>query len=455
MKSTVAPLEENKVRLSVEIDVAEFDQTIDEAFKKIAKEVRLPGFRPGKAPRKLLEAHVGLQVARAQALQDGIPQFLAKAVKEHSVDLIAPPDIKITAGEEDGPVSFDAECEVRPEIQVPGYAGLKVQLDSLVATEEELETTLKNEMRRHGALTDVDRAAAHGDFVVLDIAGTRDGEPVPGLNTDDWTYEVGRGWVAPNFDDQLVGAKAGDELKFVGTPNGTEEPADFEVKVQRVQELVSPELTDEWVSENVGEGEITTVDQYKDSIRERLSAMKANQVRSTVVDKVAESLAGLVDVEAPKSMVDSDMQQRLQNTLRQFQSQGIALDQWLSVTGQTTDDFIANIRTQSERAVKVDLALRAIVRAEGIEVDEVDLQAEFDRIAMQVGEKAERVRAVYEKNDAIDELTVEISKTKALDWLLHNVEMVDPEGNKLENDDVLGHDHSHDHSHDGEHDHNH
>ncbi len=453
MKSTVAPLEDNKVKLSVEIDVAEFDQSIDDAFKKIAKEVRLPGFRPGKAPRKLLEAHVGLAVARAQALQDGIPQFLAKAVKEHSVDLIAPPDIKITAGEEEGPVAFDAECEIRPEIQVGGYKGLKVELTSLEPTDEELETTIKNEMRRHGSLSDVERAAAHGDFVVVDIAGTRDGEPVPGLNTDDWTYEVGRGWVSPNFDDQLVGAKAGDELKFVGTPSGTEEPADFVVKIHRVQELVIPDLTDEWVSENVGEGDLDTVDAYKASIRERLTDMKVGQVRSTVVDKVAEALAGLVDIDAPKSMVDSDMQQRLQNTLRQFQAQGIAIDQWLSVTGQTTDDFIENIRTQSERAVKVDLALRAVVRAEAIEVDEVDLKGEYDRIAMQVGENAEKVRAVYEKNDAVDELVVEIGKTKALDWLLHNVEMVDENGNRLENDNVLGHDHSHDHDHDHDHDH--
>jgi len=152
-------------------------------------------------------------------------------------------------------------------------------------------------------------------------------------------------------------------------------------------------------------------------------------------------------------MVNSDMQQRLQNTLRQFQAQGIAIDQWLSVTGQTTDDFIENIRTQSERAVKVDLALRAVVRAEAIEVDEVDLKGEYDRIAMQVGENAEKVRAVYEKNDAVDELVVEIGKTKALDWLLHNVEMVDENGNRLENDNVLGHDHSHDHDHDHDHDH--
>ena len=453
MKSTVAPLEDNRVKLSVEIDVAEFDQSIDDAFKKIAKEVRLPGFRPGKAPRKLLETHIGLEVARAQALQDGIPQFLAKAVKEHSVDLIAPPDITITAGETEGPVAFDAACEVRPEVLVPGYKGLKVELTSLSATDEEVESTLQNEMRRHGSLTDVDRAAAHGDYVVVDIAGTRDGEPVAGLNTDDWTYEVGRGWVSSNFDDQLVGAKAGDELKFVGTPNGTEEPADFVVKIQKVQELVVPELTDEWVGENVGSGEITNVAEYKESIRERLSDMKTNQVRQTVVDKVAEALAGLVDIDPPKAMVDGDMQQRLQNTLRQFQAQGIALDQWLSVTGQTTDDFIANIKEQSERAVKVDLALRAIVKAEGIEVDAVDLEGEFARIAMQVGEKAAKVRAVYEKNDAVDELSVEIGKTKALDWLLHNVEMVDEAGNKLENDNVLGHDHSHDHDHEHDHDH--
>ena len=260
MKSTVEPLDTTEgnegrtlVKLSVEVDEAEFDRDIDAAFRKIAREVRIPGFRPGKAPRRILEARIGTAPAREQALRDAIPQYLAQAVREHDVDIIATPEVDITAGQEDGPVAFDATVEVRPTVIVPGYAGLRVELPAIEVDDDDVDEPIEAERRRHGELVDVDRPAARGDFVTLDLAATRDGEPVPGLNAEDWLYEVGRGWIAEDFDEHLIGATAGDELAFTTTPTGTEEPADFTVAVKKVQELVLPELTDEWVAENIGE----------------------------------------------------------------------------------------------------------------------------------------------------------------------------------------------------------
>ena len=157
MKSTVETLEGNKVKLQVEVDEAEFDRDIDVAFRKIAREVRLPGFRPGKAPRRILEARIGFAPARQQALQDAIPRYLADAVKEHDVDIIAPPEVDITAGEDDGPVAFAATVEVRPTIIVPGYAGLRVELPPVSVSDDDVEEAVTAELRRHGSLTDVDR----------------------------------------------------------------------------------------------------------------------------------------------------------------------------------------------------------------------------------------------------------------------------------------------------------
>ena len=150
MKSTVETLEGNKVKLSVEVDETEFDRDIDVAFRKIAREVRLPGFRPGKAPRRILEARIGLAPARQQALQDAIPRYLADAVKVHDVDIIAPPEVDITAGEDEGPVAFDATVEVRPQVIVPGYAGLRVELPPIAASDDEVEAAVTAELRRHG-----------------------------------------------------------------------------------------------------------------------------------------------------------------------------------------------------------------------------------------------------------------------------------------------------------------
>ena len=159
VKSTLEPLEGNKVKLSVNVDEAEFDKDIDAAFRKIAREVRLPGFRAGKAPRRVLEARIGIAPAREQALRDSIPQYLAKAVREHDVDLIASPEVEITTGEEEGPVGFDATCEVRPEITVPGYDGLRVELPAPAATDEEVDEAVQAQLRRHGQL---DRRRAAG-----------------------------------------------------------------------------------------------------------------------------------------------------------------------------------------------------------------------------------------------------------------------------------------------------
>jgi len=454
VKSTIEALEGNKVKLSIELEEAEFDREIDAAFRKIAKEIRLPGFRPGKAPRQVVEARIGKDAARTQAIQDAIPEYLSRAVREHDVDIIATPDVELKEGQEAGVVKFDATCEIRPEITVPGYTGLRIELPSPEVTDENLEEVIIGERRRHGVLTDVDRAAATGDYVIVDLAGLRDGEPVVGLNTEDWTYEIGRGWVAPGFDDQLIGAAAGAELTFTATPNGTEIPADFVVKVQKVQTLDLPELTDEWIQNTIPE--FDSVAAWKDSTLERLTTGRLNQMRNSVVDKVTDGLAELVDIEAPESMVNGDLQGRVQNTISQFQQQGIALDQWLSATGQDPESFIEGLKAQSQKAVKVDLALRAVGVAQKIEVTDEDIESEYEMIAVRVQQSPDQVRKAYEQNDAVQDLTTQIRKSKTLDWLLHNVEFVDADGNTLERDTVLGHsDHDHDNDKDNDKDNDH
>ena len=453
MKSTLENIEDSPgkrlVKLSLTVEEAEFDRNIDQAFRKIATEVRLPGFRAGKVPRKVLEARIGLAPAREQALRDAIPEYLARAVREHDIDLIATPEVEITAGEEDGPVSFDATCEVRPEITVPGYGGLRVELPAPQATDEDIDQALKAELRRHGSLIDVDRAAEAGDHVTLDLAGTRDGEPVIGLTTEDWLYEIGQGWVAPEFDAELIGSVTGAELAFTATPNGTSEPADFAVTVKNVQEMVLPELTDEWVDENIGE--FDTVEGYKASIGDRIDEQKLGQARNVFVERVTSALAELVEIDAPEAMVNGDLQARVQNTVQQFQAQGISIDQWLQATGQDSASFVEALRVQSTKAVKVDLALRAVATAEGLEVSDDDREREYERIAMQVRQKPAQVRKAYEANDAVADLTAQILKTKALDWLLHHAEVVDPDGQPIDRELVIGHTHD-DHDHD-DHDH--
>ena len=441
------------VKLSVTIGEDEFDRDIDQAFRKIGREARLPGFRPGKVPRKVLEARIGLAAAREEALRDAVPAYLAKAVREHDVDLVATPEVELTAGTDGGFVEFEAICEVRPTITVPGYGGLRVELPSPGATEDEVDEAIDAERRRQGTLVEANRPAAKGDHLTLTLAASRDGEPVPGLNTDDWLYEVGKGWVAEGFDDQLVGATAGDELSFSANPSGMDEPADFSVTVTNVQEMSLPEVTDEWVAENLAE--VDNVQEWRDAIANRIGESKLGQARNLFMERTTSALAELVGVQVPDSMVQADLQQRVQNTVQQFQAQGISIDQWLQATGQDAGAFVESMRGTSERAVKIDLALRAVATAEALEVSEDDLNLEYIRIGTRYQQKASEIRKTYEKNDAVADLMGALRKTKALDWLLEHVEVVDPTGTSIDRQLLLGdHDgHDHDgHDHDG-HDH--
>ncbi|BAN02144.1 trigger factor [Ilumatobacter coccineus] len=447
MKSSVEVLEDNKVKVYVEVDESEFDKDIDKAFKVIAKEVNLPGFRAGKVPRKVLEARVGMGPAREQALRDAVPNYLAQAVKEHDVDLIAQPEVEITEGQESGPVEFDATCEVRPIITVPGYNGLRIELPSVEVSDDDITAAQEQELAREASLEPVERPAESGDFVIVDIAAERNGDEVIGLNTEDFSYEIGQGWVTDDFDEQLTGASAGDELTFTSTPKGTEEPADFVVKVQVVQTRELPELTDEWVDENMTE--FATVAEWTESLRESLAEQKLSVARQQAGTKINDALAELVDIDPPESLVNADLNQRVQGTIQQFQSQGIDFEQWMQATGQDPESFIEGMRGQSEQAVKVDLALRAVAVAEEITVDDDELEREYARMAMQYNQKAKDIRKAYEQNDAVPELISQIVKSKAFDVLVHGCEYVDEAGNAIDADALIGHTHDHDeHDHD-------
>ncbi|MEL6891943.1 MAG: trigger factor [Actinomycetota bacterium] len=448
MKSSVEVLEDNKVKVYVEVDEAEFDNDIDKAFKAIAKEVRLPGFRAGKVPRKVLEARIGLEAARDEALREAVPQYLTQAVREHDVDLIAQPEVEITDGQAEGPVEFEAVCQVRPEITIEGYKGMSIELPAIEVGDDDLTEAHDAELAREASLADVDRPIQTGDFLTIDLAATRDGEEVLGLNTEDWSYEVGQGWVTEDFDDQLVGASAGDTLEFTSTPKGTEESAEFTVTITQVQERTLPELTDEWVDENLGE--FSTVDEWNESLRTSLRERKLGAARQEAGAKINDALAALVAVELPEPMVAQELNQRMQQMFGQLQQQGIDVEQWMQATGQDPEAMIENMRPAAEEGVKLDLALRAVATAEGIEAGDDELEGEYARLAMQYGQKAKDIRRAYEQNDMVGDLITQIKKAKAYDLIVHECEYVDDNGAALDRDELIGQTHEDDDAEDAD-----
>jgi trigger factor len=453
MRSTVEPAEGNKVKVAVEIDEAELEPAVEAAWRQVAKEVRIPGFRPGKAPRKLLEKQFGGDFARSEALKNALPEFYSQAIIEHDVDVIAPPDLDITSGEEGGDVAFEAIVDIRPEVQVAGYDGLRVEVPRPVASDEEVDEQIDRLRSQYGELTEVDRPAGDKDYVTIDIAGTQDGEQVDGLTADDYLYLVGSGMIASEFDEQLTGAKAGDELEFdADNPSPDEDPVHFTVKVKDVKERVLPELTDEWVADAT---EFETVEELRADTRERLSSSRTEQTRVAVRNNLGAELAKLVDIDPPESLVSGEMQARLQNLAQQLGASGIRIEDWMQITGRDPEAFAEELRGAAVEAVKVDLALRAVVAAEGMEATDEDLEEEIVAMLGGMDLSVEDAIEQLRSGGQLSAVRSDIAKRKALEWLVEKSEVVDEDGEPVPEELLQApaeHDHSHDHD---DHDHDH
>ena len=431
MKSTLETLEDNRVKLSVEVDESEFDTAVNAAFKRIAKEVRMPGFRPGKAPRRLLEAQLGHQVGRDEALREAMPEYYTQAVIEHDVDVVGPPDINITGGQETGVVEFDAVVEVRPTVNAGGYDGLRIEIPSPSPSDEEIDEQLE-QMRKHYAKFEVvERAAIDGDHVTIDIAGTHDEEEIPGLTTTDYDYEVGSGAVVAEIDDHLRGASVGDELEFDAEhPDPEEEaPISFAISVKEVKEAVLPELDDAWAAET---SEFETIEELRADMVERLSGMRVAQARSAVQQNTAEALAALVLDEIPESMIDNEVNARIQDMVQRLQQQGMDVGAYLEAMGMTAESLAAEFREPAEQAVRVDLGLRSIAEAEGMNPDDEKLDEQLEVMAGMSGQSAIELRERLAEVGQLSVLRADLGKQAAMEWLTENVELIDENGDPID-----------------------
>jgi trigger factor len=434
MQSTVESIEGNKVKLHVTVPAAEFERAIDAAFRKLARDVRIPGFRPGKAPRRLLEARLGTDLAREQALRDALPEYYVGAVTEHDVDVIAMPDIEITAGQDDGDVEFDAVVEVRPVVKLTGYDELRVELPWKPVAEGDVDAQVDALRDRFADLADSEYPLIDDAYATIDITGAIGGEEVDGLTATDFLYRVGSDMVVPELDDELRGTRPGAILEFdaelperFGERAG--ETVTFRVVVKEAKQKVLPDLTDEWASEA---SEFDTLDALRDDIRARLDLMQKLQAQMAVRDRVLEEAGSLVPVEAPQPLVDDETRRRIEDMAHRLSHQGANLDQYLAATGQDPQAFVDEVREGAVKAVLADLALRAVVAQEEIEVSDDEVSAEVARVADRLGEKPEKVRRDLERRGALETVRSDVARGKALEFLVEHASVVDEEGNEID-----------------------
>ena len=430
VKSTLETLEDNRVKLCVEVDETEFDSAVDAAFKRIAKEVRMPGFRPGKAPRRLLEAQFGHQVGREEALRESMPEYYAQAVIEHDVDVVAPPEIEITGGQVEGPVQFEAVVEVRPAVNAAGYDGLRVEIPNPTPTDEEVDEQLDNLRKNFADLEPVERAAADGDHVTIDIECVHQGEPVPGLTTTDYDYEVGSGAVVAEIDENLRGASAGDEVEFEADHPDPDEAdkLEFSITIKEVKEAVLPALDDEFAKAN---SEFETVEDLHADMATRLGTMRIQQAQMAMQQNTAEALAELVTDEIPESMIENEINARLQDLVGRLQQQGMDVGAYLEAMGQTAESLTAEFREPAEQAVKVDLALRSVAELQGLVPDDDALDEYLEEMAAPAGQDPAELKSRLVEVGQLSQLRADIGKQSAMEWLTENVELVDENGDSI------------------------
>ena len=441
VRSSVETLTDHRVKLTIELDEAEFETEIEAAFKRIAREVRIPGFRPGRAPRRLLEAQLGPQAGRVEALRASLPDYYARAVVEHDIDVIDTPHIEVTEGSESGPVCFDAVVDVRPAVLVSGYDDLRVQIPSPVVDQAEISGEIDRFRQQFAEMSPVSRAAVDGDHLMIDITGTLGGETIDGLTTSDYDYRLGTGAVVPEIDDNLRGAAAGDILEF-GTshPDPDEDrKLSFRVLVKEVQETVLPDLDDEFVAANT---EFDTASEFRAALEAGQARARAMYAESVRREAIAEAVADLVTDEVPEAMVESEVDARLDHLTRDLSQRGYELADYLASIGQSRDEFETGLRLSADRSVKLDLGLRAVAAAEGLEADEGVLDAELRRAVLVAGNGAEvdaaaeaaRLRDALASSGRLSDMRSEISKRAALEWITERVELVDAEGAVIDPD---------------------
>jgi len=438
MRATAAPEEGNKVRLSVEIDETEMDEALDEVMRRLSREVRVPGFRPGKVPRRVLEARMGGPAAlRVEAIREALPDFYARAVTDAELDPIDQPEIDITSGDESGAVSFDAVVMVRPTVAIPGYGGLVVTLPGLDVPDDEITAQIDRLRATSGELAEVTRPARDGDQVTIDIHGTREGAEGAAddgdLDAEDLLYEVGSGGVVPDLDDQLRGAKVGDIFEFDSTIEALGHQVSFRVLVKDVKELVLPGLDDEWAAEA---SEFDTVEELTADITERLRQRRIVQAQLALQQKTVEALVELVTEEIPEQLVVEELRERVHDLNHRLEGQGMNLGQFLGATGRSEEEFLEELRTGALQSVKADLALRALAEVESIELTDEELDEELAAMGERLEMDVDQVREQLDRAGRLAAVRSDRRKAKAMRWLIDNVDLVDEEGRPVSRDDL-------------------
>ncbi|MBZ5733025.1 trigger factor [Nocardioides sp. TRM66260-LWL] len=432
MKSAVETLSPTRAKLTIEVPFEELKPSLDAAYKKIAQQINIPGFRRGKVPPQIIDRQVGRGVVLDEAINDVLPKKYVEALQANDLEPLAQPEIEVTRLEDNDVVEFTAEVDVKPEFELPDYDGLEAQVDDLAVSDEEVDEQVKALRERFATLSDVERAAAEDDFVTLDLVAVQDGEVVPGAEVSGMSYQVGRGGMIDGLDEALVGMSAGEEKTFTSQLVGGDlvgQDVEVQVKVTGVQEQELPEFDDEFAQLA---SEFDTAEEFRADLQERLGRGKRLEQAAAARDAVLEVLLEKVSIPLPESFVADELNSRRENIEQQLSYAGITLDKYLEDEGQTQEEFEADLERRVRDAVAAQFILDAVAKKEEFGVDQNELSQHLVRRAQQSGQDPQEFANHMFAHNHIPELVQEILRGKALAQIVESAVVKDASGNVVE-----------------------
>jgi trigger factor len=432
VKSAVETLSPTRAKLTVEVPFEELKPSLDAAYTKIAQQINVPGFRRGKVPPAIIDRQVGRGAVLNEAVNEVLPTKYMEALQENEIEPLAQPEIEVTKMDDEAGLEFTAEVDVKPDFELPAYDGLEAQVEDAEVTDEDVDTQVEALRERFGTLVDVDREAADGDFVTIDLGAAQDGETVEGGEVAGMSYKVGRGGMIEGLDEALVGMKAADEKAFSSELVGGDlvgQAVEVTVKVTAVQEQQLPDLDDEFAQLA---SEFDTVEELIADVRERLANGKRLEQAAAARDAVLEVLLEKVSVPLPESLVADELNARRQNVEQQLMYAGMTMEKYLEEEGQTQEEFEADLDRRVQDAIVAQFILDKVAKAEELGVDQQDLSQHLVARAQQSGQDPQEFANHMFEHNHIPDLVQEILRGKALATVVESAVVKDASGNVVE-----------------------
>jgi trigger factor len=438
VKSTVEQLSPTRVRINVEVPFTELQPDFDRTYKELAKQVRLPGFRPGKAPAKLLEARVGREAILDQVINEALPSRYGQAVTETDVRPLGQPDIQVTKKEYGEDVVFTAEVDVRPEFTLPDLSALKITVEPIKVSDDEVDAELQSLRARFGTLTGVERPAASGDFVSIDLSAVIDGQDVPEAAAKGLSHEVGSGQLVEGLDDAIVGLSAGESKTFTTTmaagPHAGKE-AEVTVTVGSVKERELPEPDDEFAQLA---SEFDTIDELRANLADQVSRVKrvqqAEEIRTTTLDALLEQ----VDMPLPEAIVQTQVDNTLHNALHGLDHDEAKFAETLKKQGKSREEFDADTRSNAEKAIKTQLLLDALADDLDIQVSQQDITERLVLTSQQYGIEPQQLLGYMQQNNQLPAMFADVRRGLTIAEVVEAATVTDTDGNTVDTEEFFG-----------------